>query len=61
MAVPRLYLGLLVRDQRRSSRFYETYFGFDEVTASYGRPLRPVPGRPDLRPGRAPGAWGWAD
>jgi catechol 2,3-dioxygenase-like lactoylglutathione lyase family enzyme len=37
MAVPLLHLGLLVHDQRRSLRFYETYFGFDEVTASYGR------------------------
>ena len=29
MAAPLLHLGLLVRDQRRSLRFYATYFGFD--------------------------------
>jgi catechol 2,3-dioxygenase-like lactoylglutathione lyase family enzyme len=33
MAIPLLHLGLLVRDQRRSLRFYETYFGFDSVGA----------------------------
>jgi len=33
MAIPLLHLGLLVRDQRRSLRFYETYFGFDSAGA----------------------------
>jgi catechol 2,3-dioxygenase-like lactoylglutathione lyase family enzyme len=33
MAPPLLHLGLLVRDQRRSLRFYETYFGFDSAHA----------------------------
>jgi catechol 2,3-dioxygenase-like lactoylglutathione lyase family enzyme len=28
-----LHLGLLVRDQRRSLRFYEAYFGFDAASA----------------------------
>jgi catechol 2,3-dioxygenase-like lactoylglutathione lyase family enzyme len=28
-----LHLGLLVRDQRRSLRFYEAYFGFDAAGA----------------------------
>jgi catechol 2,3-dioxygenase-like lactoylglutathione lyase family enzyme len=31
MATPLLHLGLLVRDQRRSLRFYETYFGFESA------------------------------
>ena len=29
MTTPLLHLGLLVRDQQRSLRFYATYFGFD--------------------------------
>src|SRR5215218_8711289 len=33
MAIPLLHLGLLVRDQRRSLRFYATYFGFDSAAA----------------------------
>jgi len=33
MTTPLLHLGLLVRDQRRSPRFYATYFGFDEARA----------------------------
>jgi catechol 2,3-dioxygenase-like lactoylglutathione lyase family enzyme len=33
MAAPLLHLGLLVRDQRRSLRFYETYFGFNSAGA----------------------------
>ena len=33
MATPLLHLGLLVRDQRRSMRFYATYFGFDSAGA----------------------------
>jgi catechol 2,3-dioxygenase-like lactoylglutathione lyase family enzyme len=28
-----LHLGLLVRDQERSLRFYQTYFGFDAASA----------------------------
>ena len=35
MAIPLLHLGLLVRDQRRSLRFYETYFGFDSAGARH--------------------------
>ena len=33
IAVRFLHLGLLVRDQQRSVRFYETYFGFDPAHA----------------------------
>jgi catechol 2,3-dioxygenase-like lactoylglutathione lyase family enzyme len=33
MAIPLLHLGLLVHDQRRSLRFYETYFGFESAGA----------------------------
>jgi catechol 2,3-dioxygenase-like lactoylglutathione lyase family enzyme len=33
IAVRLLHLGLLVRDQQRSVRFYETYFGFDPAHA----------------------------
>jgi catechol 2,3-dioxygenase-like lactoylglutathione lyase family enzyme len=33
MVAPLLHLGLLVRDQRRSLRFYATYFGFDAAGA----------------------------
>ena len=33
MTTPLLHLGLLVRDQRRSMRFYATYFGFDSAGA----------------------------
>jgi catechol 2,3-dioxygenase-like lactoylglutathione lyase family enzyme len=33
MAAPLLHLGLLVGDQRRSLRFYATYFGFDAASA----------------------------
>jgi len=35
MAAPLLHLGLLVRDQRRSLRFYATYFGFDPAGARH--------------------------
>ena len=35
MAIPLLHLGLLVHDQRRSLRFYETYFGFDSAGARH--------------------------
>jgi catechol 2,3-dioxygenase-like lactoylglutathione lyase family enzyme len=35
MATPLLHLGLLVRDQRRSLRFYETYFGFEAAGARH--------------------------
>ena len=33
MATPLLHLGLLVRDQQRSLRFYATYLGFDSADA----------------------------
>jgi catechol 2,3-dioxygenase-like lactoylglutathione lyase family enzyme len=33
MAMPLLHLGLLVRDQQRSLRFYAAYFGFDPAGA----------------------------
>jgi hypothetical protein len=33
MTTPLQHLGLVVRDQRRSLRFYATYFGFDEARA----------------------------
>jgi hypothetical protein len=33
MTTPLLHLGLLVRDQQRSLRFYATYFGFDAAGA----------------------------
>jgi catechol 2,3-dioxygenase-like lactoylglutathione lyase family enzyme len=33
MGSPLLHLGLLVRDQRRSMRFYATYFGFEAAGA----------------------------
>ena len=33
MTTPLLHLGLLVRDQQRSLRFYATYFGFEEAGA----------------------------
>ena len=33
MAKSLLHLGLLVRDQPRSLRFYEAYFGFDAASA----------------------------
>ena len=33
MTTPLLHLGLLVRDQQRSLRFYATYYGFDPAGA----------------------------
>jgi catechol 2,3-dioxygenase-like lactoylglutathione lyase family enzyme len=33
VTIPLLHLGLLVRDQRRSLGFYETYFGFESAGA----------------------------
>jgi catechol 2,3-dioxygenase-like lactoylglutathione lyase family enzyme len=33
MTTPLLHLGLVVRDQRRSLRFYATHFGFEEAGA----------------------------
>jgi catechol 2,3-dioxygenase-like lactoylglutathione lyase family enzyme len=33
MAIPLLHLGLVVRDQPRSLRFYAAYFGFDGTRA----------------------------
>jgi catechol 2,3-dioxygenase-like lactoylglutathione lyase family enzyme len=35
MTTPLLHLGLLVRDQQRSLRFYATYFGFDSARARH--------------------------
>jgi catechol 2,3-dioxygenase-like lactoylglutathione lyase family enzyme len=35
MITPLLHLGLVVRDQGRSLRFYATHFGFDSAGARY--------------------------
>ena len=40
MAMPLLHLGLLVRDQERSLRFYATWFGFDAAGARTYQRLR---------------------
>jgi catechol 2,3-dioxygenase-like lactoylglutathione lyase family enzyme len=37
MAIHLLHLGLLVRDQQRSMRFYATWFGFDPDGAATTR------------------------